>query len=136
MIGWNALKESNQRKTTSLLFLNFCNVYRQIARSVWKMLRFYKRVKSMLTSGLFLGDGGGWVGIIVVMGKSCLQVFLVLICYSINPIFLTSVFITDFILWWYKVLLLIVRRILRNGAFITNSCAKRNQFEMIGMNMR
>lgn len=38
-------------------------------------------------SGLFLGDGGGWVGIIVVMGKSCLQEFLVLICYSINRIF-------------------------------------------------
>lgn len=34
------------------------------------------------------------------------------------------------------VLLLVVRRIPTNGAFITNSWAKRNQFEMIAMNIR
>lgn len=35
-------------------------------------------------SGLFLGGGGGGFGIIVVMGKGCLQVFLVLMILLFN----------------------------------------------------
>lgn len=36
-----------------------------------------------------LGGGcrGGGVAVIVVLGKGCVQVFLVLICYSLNPTF-------------------------------------------------
>lgn len=47
--------------------------------------------------GLLGGCRGGGVAVIVVLGKGCVQVFLVLICYSLNPTFKIG-FITDFIL--------------------------------------
>lgn len=47
--------------------------------------------------GGFGGCRGGGVAVIVVLGKGCVQVFLVLICYSLNPTFKIG-FITDFIL--------------------------------------
>lgn len=50
-----------------------------------------------LLGGFGGGCRGGGVAVIVVLGKGCVQVFLVLICYSLNPTFKIG-FITDFIL--------------------------------------